>query len=99
MTALSASRLCTASVAFVFWKHCLRSFTDCLEEMFYAYNLVLVCKIMENLFVKLKTLRNAMKMKGLKVNVTKVMITGCSVGKLLSIRFPPQFVEKESDAI
>ena len=57
--------------------------TGCPEEMLYADDLVLTSETMEGLLVKLKTWRKAMESKGLRVNVTKtkVMISGCSVGK------------------
>ncbi|KAK3868503.1 hypothetical protein Pcinc_026104 [Petrolisthes cinctipes] len=51
--------------------------------MLYAEDLALTCETMEGLLVKLKTLRKALESKGLRVNVTKtkVMISGCNVGK------------------
>ena len=57
--------------------------TGCPEEMLYADDLVLTSETMEGLLLKLKTWRKAMESKGLRVNVakTKVMISGCSVGK------------------
>ena len=62
----------------------LREFqAGCPEEMLYADELVLPSDTMEGLILKLKTWKKAVESNGLKVNVpkTKVMISGCSIGK------------------
>lgn len=55
----------------------------CPEEMLYANNLVFVCETMDDIFVKLKSWRNFMENKSLRMNdiKTKVMISVCGVGK------------------
>ena len=56
----------------------------CPEELLYADDLALVSETLESLKVKLEAWKHSLELGGLRVNLkkTKVMVSGCEVGKV-----------------